>query len=109
MELLSTVKLIAPLPVPVLVVCNQFVLLTAVHAQPAPAVRPTLPLPAPAVTFVLARDLAVSGPTDGVSELAGGLLVRSLSGPSPKANANDKTLTLTLKPGETAVLGYSFR
>ena len=62
-----------------------------------------------AVTFVLARDLAVSGPTDGVSEIAGGLLVRSLSGPSPKANANDKTLTLTLKPGETAVLGYSFR
>ena len=61
------------------------------------------------VTIVLARDLAVSGPTDGVAEIAGGLLVRAVSGPAPKANANDKTLTLTLKPGETAVLGYSFR
>jgi len=57
----------------------------------------------------LARDLAVSGPSDGVAEIAGGLLVRAVSGPAPKANANDKTLTLTLKPGETAVLGYSFR
>jgi hypothetical protein len=62
-----------------------------------------------AVTIVLARDLAVSGPTDGVSEIAGGLLVRAVSGPAPKANANDKTLTVTLKPGDTAVLGYSFR
>jgi hypothetical protein len=62
-----------------------------------------------AVTIVLARDLAVSGPSDGVSEIAGGLLVRAVSGPAPKANANDKSLTLTLKPGETAVLGYSFR
>jgi mono/diheme cytochrome c family protein len=61
------------------------------------------------VVVVLSRGLAVSGPTDGVAELAGGLLVRSLSGPSPKANANDKTLTVTLKPGETAVLGYSYR
>jgi len=64
---------------------------------------------AKSVTIVLARDLAVSGPTDGVSEIAGGLLVRAVSGPTPKANANDKSLTLTLKPGETAVLGYSFR
>ena len=64
---------------------------------------------AKAVTIVLARDLAVSGPSDGVAEIAGGLLVRAVSGPAPKANANDKTLTLTLKPGETAVLGYSFR
>lgn len=62
-----------------------------------------------AVTIVLARDLAVSGPTDGVAELAGGLLVRAVSGPAPKANAADKSLTVTLKPGETAVLGYSFR
>ena len=62
-----------------------------------------------AVTIVLARDLAVSGPSDGVAEIAGGLVVRAVSGPAPKANANDKTLTLTLKPGETAVLGYSFR
>ena len=62
-----------------------------------------------AVTILLARDLAVSGPSDGVAEIAGGLLVRAVSGPAPKANANDKSLTLTLKPGETAVLGYSFR
>jgi mono/diheme cytochrome c family protein len=61
------------------------------------------------VTIVLARDLAVSGPTDGVSEIAGGLLVRAVSGPAPKADAAAKTLTVTLKPGETAVLGYSFR
>jgi mono/diheme cytochrome c family protein len=64
---------------------------------------------AKAVTIVLARDIAVSGPTDGVSEVAGGLLVRAISGPAPKANAATKSLTLTLKPGETAVLGYSFR
>jgi len=61
------------------------------------------------VVIVLARGLAVSGPTDGVAELAGGLLVRAISGPAPKANANDKSLTVTLKPGETAVLGYSYR
>lgn len=61
------------------------------------------------VTIVLARDLAVSGPTDGVAEIAGGLVVRAVSGPAPKADANAKTLTVTLKPGETAVLGYSFR
>lgn len=61
------------------------------------------------VTIVLARDLAVSGPTDGISEVAGGLLVRAVSGPAPKADATAKTLTVTLKPGETAVLGYSFR
>jgi len=62
-----------------------------------------------AVTVVLSRDLAVSGPVDGVAELAGGILVRAQGGPVPKANANDKTLTVTLKPGETAVLGYSYR
>ena len=62
-----------------------------------------------AVTIVLARDLAVSGPSDGVAEIAGGLLVRAVSGPAPKANTNDKSLTVTLKPGESAVLGYSFR
>ena len=61
------------------------------------------------IVVVLARDLTVSGPADGVAEIAGGLLVRAVSGPAPKANANDKSLTLTLKPGETAVLGYSFR
>ncbi len=62
-----------------------------------------------AVTIVLARDLAVSGPTDGVSEIAGGLLVRAVSGPAPRADAAAKTLIVTLKPGETVVLGYSFR
>ena len=62
-----------------------------------------------AVTIVLARDLTLSGPTDGVTEIAGGLLVRAVSGTAPKANAVDKSLTVTLKPGETAVLGYSFR
>jgi mono/diheme cytochrome c family protein len=61
------------------------------------------------VTIVLARDLAVSGPSDGVAEIFGGLLVRAVSGPAPKANAVDKSLTVTVKPGETAVLGYSFR
>mgnify|MGYP003339735005 CR=1 FL=1 len=60
------------------------------------------------VVIVLARGLAVSGPTDGVAELAGGLLIRSLGGPAPKVAA-DKSLTVTLKPGETAVLGYSYR
>ena len=60
------------------------------------------------VVVVLARGLAVSGPTDGVAELAGGLLIRSLGGPAPKVAA-DKSLTVTLKPGETAVLGYSYR
>ena len=62
-----------------------------------------------AVVIVLSRALAVSGPTDGVAEIAGGLLVRAVSGPAPKANAADKSLTVTLRPGETAVLGYSFR
>ena len=41
--------------------------------------------------------------------VAGGLLVRVVSGPALKADAATKTLSLTLKPGETAVLGYSFR
>ena len=31
------------------------------------------------------------------------------SAPAPTANAADNSLTATLKPGETAVLGYSFR
>jgi hypothetical protein len=61
------------------------------------------------LVITLARDLAVAGPTDGAIELAGGLLVRSVSGPALQADAAAKTLTLTLKPGETAVLGYSFR
>ena len=61
------------------------------------------------LVITLARNLAVTGPTDGAVELAGGLLVRSVSGPALQADAATKTLTLTLKPGETAVLGYSFR
>jgi len=58
------------------------------------------------VTVVLARDLASEG-ADGATVLGGSLSLRSLSGPQPKAA--DKLLTVTLKPGETAVLGYSFR
>lgn len=58
------------------------------------------------VTVVLARDLASEG-ADGATVLGGSLSLRSLSGPQPKAA--DKLLTITLKPGETAVLGYSFR
>ena len=53
-ELSLTVKLTVPFPVLLLVVCNQFVLLAALHAQPANVVTPTLPLPAVAATFVLA-------------------------------------------------------
>ncbi len=58
------------------------------------------------VTVVLARDLASEG-ADGATVLGGSLSLRSLSGPQPKAA--DKLITITLKPGETAVLGYSFR
>ena len=61
------------------------------------------------LVITLARDLAVTAPADGAVELAGGLLVRSVSGPALQADAAAKTLTLTLKPGETAVLGYSYR
>ena len=58
---------------------------------------------------MLARDLALAGASDASAELAGGLLVRVVSGPALKADAATKTLSLTLQPGETAVLGYSFR
>ena len=61
------------------------------------------------LVVTLARDLAVTGASDASAELAGGLVVRVVSGPALKADAATKTLTLTLKPGETAVLGYSFR
>jgi hypothetical protein len=64
-----------------------------------------------ALTVVLSRDLGVTlvlaGPLS--AELAGGLVVRAVSGPALKADAATKTLSLTLQPGETAVLGYSFR
>jgi hypothetical protein len=61
------------------------------------------------LVIMLARDLSVTGASDASAELAGGLVVRVVSGPALKADAATKTLTLTLKPGETAVLGYSFR
>jgi hypothetical protein len=61
------------------------------------------------LVIMLARDLAVTGASDASVELAGGLVVRVVSGPALKSDAATKTLTLTLKPGETAVLGYSFR
>jgi mono/diheme cytochrome c family protein len=61
------------------------------------------------LVITLARDLALKGAADGAYELAGGLLVRSVSGPALQADAAAKTITLTLKPGETAVLGYSYR
>ncbi len=61
------------------------------------------------VVVLLARDLAIAAPAGGTYELAGGLLVRSVSGPALQADAAAKTITLILKPGETAVLGYSFR
>ena len=61
------------------------------------------------LVVTLSRDLAVTGASDASAELAGGLVVRVVSGPALKADAATKTLTLTLKPGETAVLGYSFR
>ena len=61
------------------------------------------------LVVTLARDLAITGASDASAEIAGGLLVRVVSGPALKADAATKSLSLTLKPGETAVLGYSFR
>jgi hypothetical protein len=61
------------------------------------------------LVVTLARDLAVTGASAASAELAGGLVVRVVSGPALQADTAAKTLTLTLKPGETAVLGYSFR
>jgi hypothetical protein len=63
------------------------------------------------LTVVLARDLAMTVPVnaDKIAELAGGLLIRVTSGPGLKLDAATKTLSLTLQPGETAVLGYSYR
>ena len=64
-----------------------------------------------ALTVVLSRDLGVTLVSAGSlsAELAGGLVVRAVSGPALQADAATKTLSLTLQPGETAVLGYSFR
>lgn len=62
-----------------------------------------------AVTLVLARGLAVAHPTPDAYELPEGLVIRPLQGVAPRESAADKALLLTLKPGESAVLGYSFR
>ena len=62
-----------------------------------------------AVTVVLARGTTISGPSDGVTEVGTGLLIRAQGGVYPRSSAADKTLTVTLKPGESAVLGYSYR
>lgn len=61
------------------------------------------------LTIVLARGLVVGALSGGVVEIAGGLSVRAVSGPSPLADVAAQTLTVTLRPGESAVLGYSFR
>ena len=58
-----------------------------------------------AVTIVLARGAAKA---DAAFELPGGLLISPAQGVAPQLSA-EKTLTLTLRPGESAVLGYSFR
>ena len=62
-----------------------------------------------AVTIVLTRGVALTGPSDGVTEVGANLVIRAQSGVYPRTNAADKTLTVTLKPGESAVLGYSLR
>ncbi len=58
------------------------------------------------VTIVLARGLAVTAKA-GAFEVGPRLVLRAVSGAAPVASADG--LTLTLKPGETAVLGYSLR
>jgi len=58
------------------------------------------------VTIVLSRGLAVKSNL-GSLEVGTRLVIRSLGGVAPSA-AGD-VLSITLKPGETAVLGYSFR
>jgi len=58
------------------------------------------------VTITLSRGLAVKANL-GAFEVGPRLVVRSLSGVAPAPSGND--LILTLKPGESAVLGYSFR
>jgi mono/diheme cytochrome c family protein len=58
------------------------------------------------VTITLARGLAVVA-KDGAVEVGPRLVIRPSAGVAPKAATNE--LTLTLKPGESATLGYSFR
>jgi len=58
------------------------------------------------VTITLTRGLAVSARL-GSFEVGPRLVIRGLAGVAPTATAD--ALTLTLKPGESATLGYSFR
>jgi hypothetical protein len=58
------------------------------------------------VTIVLSRGLTVQA-NAGAFEVGPRLVVRAISGVAPAAAGPD--LVLTLKPGESAVLGYSFR
>ncbi|MEY4272974.1 MAG: hypothetical protein RL250_1840, partial [Verrucomicrobiota bacterium] len=58
------------------------------------------------VTIVLSRGLAVKSNL-GSLEIGPRLVVRALSGTAPTVVGGD--LVLTLKPGESAELGYSFR
>ena len=58
------------------------------------------------VTIVLSRGLAVKE-NAGALEVGPRLVVRALSGTAPTVVGGD--LVLTLKPGESAELGYSFR
>ena len=58
------------------------------------------------MTIVLSRGLAVKANL-GSMEVGPRLVVRPLSGVAPTVVGTD--LTLTLKPGESAELGYSFR
>jgi mono/diheme cytochrome c family protein len=62
-----------------------------------------------AVTVVLARGPAVTGPSDGLTDVGGLLQIRWLNGVAPRANDAGKSLTVTLKPGESAVLAYNLR
>ena len=58
------------------------------------------------VTITLSRGLTVKA-NAGALEVGPRLVVRPLSGVAPTVVGAD--LSLTLKPGESAVLGYSFR
>ena len=59
------------------------------------------------VTVTLARGMLAVAAKDGAFELGPRLVIRPSAGVAPTAAANE--LTLTLKPGESATLGYSFR
>lgn len=61
------------------------------------------------VTIVLSRDVAFTGPADGAVELSGGLRLKSVSGAPLRAAPGEKLVTVTLRPGESAAIGYSFR